>query len=171
MSDVDSILSTDERDHDLMEKLKRPLFKASTRKRVSISDVSPLDGIAEQTPMYAITVNIQPTKRMNNKQWRNYTFGEQKAILSRIELSIRKKNPSINLKKFVFEECPKLHQIHFHAMYEHSEEWHSVLLSYLERVCGSPLGKQTTPWRAIDSQLIYDEQGWIDYCNKDQNKT
>lgn len=166
MSDVDSMLSTDERDMSIMQRLKRPLFtKERKLQGVSPSDVIAIEGHNSVPQMYAITVNIQPTKKMNSKQWQKYTFAEQKAILTRVELSIRKKNPSINLKQLVFEECPKLHQIHFHALYEHTSEWNDTLLANLNRICGST-GRQTNPWRTVDSQLVYNIQGWIEYINK-----
>lgn len=143
----------DTNDNDFMKVLRKPLFGGVSQ------DVSPTDVIS-----WGITVNIKPTIFINKKQWKLYDHDKQKAILTRIEAKLRKDNPSIVLKKLMFEVCPKIKNIHFHALYEMPSIFESTIETYYHRVCNKG---DTTGWRVIDTQPIYDEEGWIKYISKD----
>jgi len=148
---------------EVLDKTYRKIFfsnSGASQKSASSSDVKCL---------YAVTINVQPSRLMNKKQWRNYTQDQQTSQLTRIEQAIRRDNPSIVLKKICFEICPVLQQVHFHALYEMPPLFRSVLESYYERVLGST-GVQTNPWRHIALEEVYNEQGWIDYITKAQTK-
>jgi len=123
---------------------------------------------------YAITINIQPTKYMNKKQWKKYTHDQQRAILTRIEGALRRNTPSIILETIMFEVCPILNQIHFHALYSMPAIFKVELEAYFQRVCGTIVTKSTDlskeQWRHLDIQEVYDTNGWINYITKDQPK-
>jgi len=126
-------------------------------------DASPSDVQYE----YGITVNIQPTKLMNKKQWKTYTPEKQIAQLSRIEASFRRDNPSVKLCEIHYETCPRLKNVHFHALYRMPAQYLSTMQNYYARVIGST-GTQSDPWRHLDVQEIYDAPGWIKYIRKDK---
>lgn len=152
-------------DDDLdITKLTSPLW--SVRTSVSSSDVTLSDNTNDY---YAVTVNIQPTKLMNKRQWKLYDADNQRKILTRVEKAIRVKNPSIQLVELHFEECPILKQQHFHALYQFPAEFSSVLETYYQRVCGS-IGKQTKPWRHFVMTTVDDKAGWLMYIRKDSKK-
>lgn len=164
MTDVDSEISIDTNDNEIMARLKRPLFKQSRKTQgASPSDVySNMDTITS----FAVTVNIQPTKHMNKRQWKKYEAADQIKILGRIEARLRKDNPSIVLKEIHYETCPTLKQIHFHALYEMPRIFQTTLEAYYNRVCGST-GEQTKPWRHLTIEPVYDREGWLKYIRKD----
>lgn len=144
------------------------LFNRGVSPSVSSSDVT-----SDSTPTdvtinrYAVTVNIQPTKLINKRQWKLYSSDDQRKIMMRIERAIRVKNPSIILNEIHYEECPVLKQQHFHCLYTMPPEYVSVLETYYDRVVGST-GKQVKPWRHLVIKLITYEQGWLDYIRKDK---
>lgn len=160
MSDSDSEIEIDE--NHIMASIKRPLFKQSRETQsVRTSDVH-IDG----TSQFAVTVNIQPTKHMNKRQWKKYEPAEQIKILGRIEARLRKDNPSIVLKEIHYETCPTLKQIHFHALYEMPQIFQTTMEAYYNRVCGST-GEQTKPWRHLAIEPIYNRKGWLEYIRKE----
>lgn len=144
-------------------------------------DVSPTDAMylyagsdredtATESPTrhYAITVNIKPTQHMNKRQWKLYTADEQRRQLLRIERSLRTKTPSIELKEIHFEECPKLHNQHFHALYKMPPMFKAELQAYYTRVCNKG---DVTGWRVLDCQLLEDDESvkrWEEYIRKDE---
>lgn len=130
----------------------------------SLSDASYIEG-----PLYAVTVNIQPTKKMNNRQWRLYTPEKQTAQLMRIEKSFRDKNPSCKLVEIHFETCPTLRNMHFHALYQMSDEIKDHYVLHFNRICGST-GEQTDPWRHLDCEPVRSKEAWIAYIRKDRHK-
>lgn len=117
----------------------------------------------------ACTINVQPTRFMNKRQWKKYSHDQQKAILNRIENAMRRVYPTIVLKKLYYEICPILNNIHFHAWYVCTMDDEQKMKDYFEQRCGTPKGTQTKPWRMYLSKYIYDEQGWVNYITKDQN--
>ena len=126
-------------------------------------DASPLDVTG-----YAVTVNIRPGKLMNKKPWRKYGHDQQRSQLLRIEASFRKNHPSVILKEIQFEECPNLHQIHFHAHYVMPSIFLSTLECYYEKVVSdNNVPTQTEPWRYLKVKEIFDEEGWLQYIRKD----
>lgn len=144
----------------------KALFKK--REPARVNDV---DGIYNNNKLYyAVTVNIQPTKLMNKKQWRKYTHDEQRSQLLRIEASFRKKTPSVELIEIQFEICPTLNNIHFHAMYYMPKIFiHEVYLHY-RRICNSTDDKTIKEWRFIDIQELKrqeDIENWLMYIRKD----
>lgn len=158
--DSDSEVSVDDNCNEIIENLDHPLWQ---------------DHPETYFKKYAITINVQPTRFMNKRQWAKYTHDQQKLILSRIENALRRNNPSIKMQKLMFEVCPKLNQIHFHALYEMPELFRTELEAYYARTCGTIANKNTktdskSVWRHLDIQEIYDEQGWIKYISKDNNK-
>lgn len=164
MAESDSEISIDDGSTTLMSRLTKPLFNGGRQSEgVSLIDVN----MVNETLLYAVTVNIQPTKFINKRQWKKYSADQQKAILTRIERSVRTKNPSIVLKALHFEVCPTLFNIHFHAMYQMPNIYQVVLETYYDRVVGQPQGKQTKPWRHFLMEEIYDRKGWLEYITKD----
>lgn len=173
-------LETD--DTGLMERLTAPLWQTrSVSLGVSPPDVSNIDAlknnnIAERSgvtiengympKMYAITINIKPTKYMNNKQWRNYDHDNQIKILERIEQRFIRDHPSIKRVKLVFEECPTLKNMHFHALYEMVPLFVCEMEAYYDRICNGDNIETRNKWRFMDSQEIYDMQGWLTYITK-----
>lgn len=141
------------------------LFNRGVSPSVSSSDVTATTAIP-----YAVTVNIQPTKLINRRQWKLYSSDQQRQILMRIEKSIRTKNPSIVLNEIHFEECPILKQQHFHCLYTMPPEFTTVLETYYNRVIGST-GKQTKPWRHFVMKPVDNVKGWVDYIRKDINNS
>lgn len=154
----DSAIS-DTNDNEVMSSLTHSLFS---------------DHPSLQMKKYAITLNIQPTRYMNKRQWAKYTHEQQKGILTRVEGALRRNNPSIVQEKIMFEVCPALNQIHFHALYSMPAIYKVELEAYFQRVCGSIVTKKTDltkeQWRHLNVQEVYDEQGWIKYISKDANK-
>lgn len=131
--------------------LSRPLFKGVVQK-----------------PAYGITVNIQPTKRMNKRHWRLYSHAQQKDMLTRIEAKFRLLNPSVELKQLHFEECPTLKNIHFHALYSMPCNYRWEMETYYNRICSSTDAKTKIPWRHLDIKVIKDgPEEWIKYIQKD----
>lgn len=119
------------------------------------------------TKRYGITVNIQPTKLMNKRQWRKYTPVQQTGILQRVEKALRRENPSIKLIELHFETCPTLKNIHFHALYEMPEQFKAQLETYYARFTSTD-EKTINPWRTLDVTELYDEAGWLQYIRKAQ---
>jgi len=168
MSDLseDSLIEdmyTDE----VINRLTGPLFGARQCKNVSSNDVSHTDNTVTQ---FAITVNIQPTKFMNKKQWRKYTPEQQTSQLARIESAFRRNNPSVKLMELHYETCPVLKNIHFHALYEMPKIFKSELETYYKRICDATDEHTKIPWRYLDIQQIFDMQGWLDYIRKGLTK-
>lgn len=119
---------------------------------------------------YAITVNIQPSKTMNKKQWRTYNEDEQRAILTRIEKSFRTKNPIVKLLEIHFEKCPTLSNIHYHALYIMPFSYANHMYLYFNRICSAKNDATLKEWRFIDIQPLHtgdDISNWIQYIRKD----
>lgn len=154
----EEVESCDDGCTDVINKLFRPLW---SQDRVSSGDVTPL-----ANSHYAVTVNICPNKKMNNKIWKTYDHIRQTSQLQRLEAHLRKLNPSIHLVEMQFEICPAIKQVHFHALYEMPKEFVSTMENYWrEKVADK---KPTTPpWRYLDIQPIFDDKGWIEYIRKD----
>jgi len=157
MSDIESAESC------CVQLKKRLLPKLSNGGRKSES-VSSSD-VSNTALSFAVTINIQPTKFMNKRQWKLYDHDQQRRILARVELASRKKTPSIILKELHYEKCPKLGNIHFHALYTMPPEFMSQLEAYYARVVAAT-GEQINPFRYMDVQQVYDEQGWLQYIRK-----
>lgn len=127
------------------------------REGVSLNDV--------QYKRYAVTVNIQPTKLMNKRQWRKYSPVQQTGILSRVEKALRNKNPSIRLIELHYETCPTLKNIHFHALYEMPEEFMAEVETYYNKF--THVDENTVePWRTLDIVEVHNERGWLEYIRK-----
>lgn len=133
----------------ILARLTKPLFKPVSNK-------------------YAITVNIQPTKRMNKRHWRLYSHAQQKAMLGRIEARFRLLNPSVKLRALNYEVCPVLNQIHYHALYEMPFNYKWEMETYYKRICDATDGQTTIPWRYLDIRPIDSEAGWLQYIQKSQ---
>lgn len=149
----------------IINRLTRPLW---SRDRVSLGDVViPSDSKAVWKTKYAVTINVCPNKKMNNKIWKTYDHIRQTAQLQRLEAHMRKLNPSIQLVELQFEICPALNQIHFHALYDMPKEFVSTMENYWREKIAD---KKPTikPWRYLDIQQVYNEKGWIRYINKDK---
>lgn len=138
----------------VIKKLKGPLFKSS-----------------EEDLRYAVTVNIQPTRLINKRQWKLYDHDKQRAQLTRMEASIRRKTPSIELLEMHFEVCPVLKNIHMHALYKMPRIFVVELEAQWNRMVGSIINEKTTqPFRHLDIKEVYDEEGWVKYIKKDMLK-
>lgn len=133
----------------LIQRLKKPFFKGTLFQ-------------------YGITVNIQPTKKMNKRLWKLYSHDKQREILSRIEAKFRADTPSVRLIELHFEECPTLKNIHFHALYEAPALFKVEMEAYYKRVCCSDDKDTKIPWRYLDIKLIIGGNAeWLDYIRKD----
>lgn len=138
------------------KKLFRPVILGASQNDSSHNDAT----------MYAVTVNVAPTKFMNRKQWRRYSPVEQTAQLTRIEAAFRRNNPSVVLKEIHFETCPVVKNIHFHALYEMPALFKAELETYYNRICDSTDSNTTTPWRHLDIQPVRDLTAWLQYIRK-----
>lgn len=120
-----------------------------------------------QAVKLAVTVNIKPTFRMNNKLWYKYDQEKQMSILTRLEAKCRSLIEDCELTKLVFEQCPSNDMTHFHALYtcEDTLRVSSKMMEYWAKFSGND--KYTKiPWRVILCDDVYDEQGWIKYITK-----
>ena len=113
--------------------------------------------------LIACTVNICPDKSLNKKRWKTYTHEQQRDILFRIERSMRKVTPSVKLHKLIYEVCPILNNIHFHALYECPK----IYISTIENFWRSKKYNPSNDWRVVQTELIYDYDGWFKYIHKD----
>jgi len=150
---------------------KKPTLTVDVSPGVSPNDEIHIDGISSASKLYGITVNVQPTKLMNKKQWFKYNKDQQMAILGRIEKGSRKGTPSIELKELNYETCPKLGNIHFHALYSMPKMFISQLEAYYKRVLDSSDEFTKTKWRYLDIKIIVGtEDNWLQYIRKDKDK-
>jgi len=152
----------------LMRNLKYSLFKGPpSRKRASSEplgdNVDTLMATNERC-LLAVTVNPDPFALMNKRMYKLYTNDKQRAMLTRIENAARVTLGDINLKKLTFEICPKLGQVHYHALYDLP----STHVTPLELYIMQRVSRKNGPsWRAFQSETVYDEKGWIRYITKD----
>lgn len=144
----------------IIAKLKKPLFKVQSK------DIK-----------YGVTLNIQPTRHINKRQWCKYTPAQQTAILTRMETSIRRNTPSIKLIELHFETCPTVKNIHFHALYEMPQEYLNELKCQWNRLVGTIANKTTSTdkhsvWKHLDIKEICQgqEDHWLNYIRKDTLK-
>jgi len=156
-------MEPDTNDNETMKRLTKPLFEKPMRKRVSVNDVN--------TPiLYAVTVNPQPTCKLNRKRYNAYSGDQQVAILSRIEAALRRKNPDITLVELRYEICPKLQQWHFHALYEMAPIYLASIWNYYKRIMDSTDANTKTIWRYLDIQPVWNKEGWEQYIRKDAER-
>lgn len=116
--------------------------------------------------LVACTVNICPDKALNKKRWKTYTHEQQRDILFRIERSMRKATPSVILHKLIYEVCPTLNNIHFHALYECPRDY----ISTIENFWRSKKYNPSDDWRIVKTEFIYNYEGWFKYIHKDLPK-
>ena len=145
----------------LLTKLRKPVFKK--------------DAAALQCTQYAVTVNIQPTRLMNKKQWKLYNHDQQRGQLTRLECAMRRENPTIELVEIHFEVCPELGQIHFHALYNIPPNFVTTMVNWWDNKIGTLPNHKTirdkfTTWRHCDVQQIYSPEGFLKYIRKDMYK-
>jgi len=121
----------------------------------------------------ASTLNIQPTKLMNKRQWKLYTHDKQRNQLLRIESAFRKKYDDVELIELNFEVCPVLKNIHYHALYRMYDHTVHDMYSYFKKPCCSQDEKTKIPWRFMVNKIIPKDQvkGWLYYIRKDLEKT
>jgi len=161
MSDSDSDIEVS----NLISKLTGPLFGLRKQKGASLNDVTVGDGSFNNDPLYAVTVNIQPTKLINKRQWKLYNHDKQRSFLTRIEAKLRQQNPSIELIEIHYETCPTLNNIHFHALYRMPKIFISTMQNYY-KTFSSTDNKTKEPWRHILVEDVYDKEGWLAYIRK-----
>jgi len=118
---------------------------------------------------YIVTVNPAPNHHMNKRQYKLYSSDQQRAMLTRIELALRRNNPSIKLLELHFEKCPSSGQIHFHALYEMPILFASTMTNYYNRILQEQQ-PSTPPWRHLDIQLCNNKKAWLQYIRKDSVK-
>jgi len=140
-----------------------PIPSSSLFKRKLGSSLPDVDQPA--VPMFAVTVNIKPTKKMNNRFWKLYTHDQQRKQLSRIESHFRAVTPSVKLIRIEYEICPTMQNIHFHALYSCPVEFISTIQNYYKKYDGNDVNT-VKPWRHLDVQECYDMSGWIKYISK-----
>jgi len=144
----------------LVQVLKKPLWKMTPS--ASTAHSSRLE--------YGVTVNIQPTKKMNGKFWRDYCHDKQRAILGRIEAKFRALTPSVELIELHYEVCPTLKNVHFHALYNAPFLFTAEMEAYYKRVCDARDANTRIPWRYLDIKVIKDgAQHWLEYIRKEIN--
>lgn len=113
----------------------------------------------------AFTLNVNPAKKVNGKRWASYSHEEQRAIINRLELKLRIKNPSIKRCEWVFEQGDVKQQIHYHALYSLPKDYVSVLETYFSRI----FDYEPSNWGTVDIRpLLYQEDiaNWITYMYK-----
>lgn len=132
--------------------------------------VSVADDILDCTiQQYCVTVNPNPSKKMNNRMYKLYSHDQQRAILCRIESAMRRDNPSIKLIEIHFELCPVLQQQHYHALYSMPFSFESTMENYLSKRI-SDKTEAKVPWRPIDIMVCNNRKEWLKYIRKDQPK-
>lgn len=160
-----SIIPTYESDEEVTEiidRLSGPLFK-----RPKIKKSNP------NVKRYGITLNIQPTRFINKRQWKLYNVNQQLAILSRMEASIRRKAKDIKLIELHFEKCPTVKNVHFHALYEMPPASISLLQAEWDRLVGTIITKSTrtdmsATWKHLDvKEMIGGDSEWLKYIRKE----
>jgi len=159
MASDESYISDDCDDsQEIMKRLKRPLFR-------------PCENVENVLAHFGITVNIQPTKKMNKRYWKLYTADKQRDILARIEAGYRRVTPSVKLIEIHYEVCPKLKNIHFHALYEAPILFRDDIKAYYKRICCSQDEKTEKPWRYLDvKRMRGGNKEWLIYIRKDIQK-
>jgi len=128
--------------------------------------VRPNDVTVAILPQFAVTFNPAPTKLMNRKQYCKYSEDQQRAMLARIESSLRTNNPSITLIEIHYERCPSNKMIHFHALYEMPQLFVTTMENYYSKY-DSTDSKTKVPWRHLDIQPVFNRKGWEEYIRKD----
>lgn len=169
-----------EDDTQMMAGINRCIFKrgVSLSEANECSEAERIDTII--TSHYGITINILPFKRINNKVWRTYNHDQQRKILMRMEASIRRNNPSIQLVELHFEVCPSMQNIHFHALYKMPFIFLSTMRNEWDRLIG-PKNKDlkdqakhygNSSWKHFHSTFVLESESghWLEYIRKDQNK-
>lgn len=145
----------------------RSLFKQYEDKPQRASGASMNDVNVIQLPLYAVTVNIANTKKVNRKVWGIYTQDEQRKILARVEASFRKATPSVELVRIEYEVCPSNKNVHFHALYRMPDIFVTTVQNYWRKF-DSTDSKTLKPWRHLDIQLCHNVKGWLEYITKDK---
>lgn len=120
-----------------------------------------------QAVKLAVTVNIKPTFRMNNKLWYKYDHEKQISILTRLESKCRGRIEDCELDKLVFEECPNTKMIHFHALYTCDDTLRvaSCIMDYWAKFSGNDRFTRI-PWRVVKCDDVFNERGWLKYITK-----
>lgn len=122
-------------------------------------------------PEYAVTFNICNNKYINGKKWDSYTSDKQVNCLTRKLSSYAKDyGADIDYNRWVFEKCPKTQQMHVHCVIKcENEEDMCDMVSHINQV-HKPLGKSADiSYVTFMARRIFDEDGWVNYLNKDQN--
>lgn len=171
---MEKVEDIDTDDTQIMKRLVRPLFNGG----VSLSEASEerVD-ISNTIHYYGITINVLPCKRINNKEWRTYNNDQQRSILLRMENSIRRNNPSVELDEMHFEVCPKKKNVHFHALYKMPIIFISTVRAEWDRLIG-PKPKESknqsiifgsSSWNHFHITTVFEheKQHWLDYIRKD----
>lgn len=116
---------------------------------------------------YAVTVNIAPNKHVNKKRWHTYTHDKQRSVLERLEASFRRKTPSVVLHKIVFENCPVVKNVHFHALYEMPPLYESTLRNHWVVFDDNNNSNDAkSDWRHLDIRPVHNVKGWLEYISK-----
>lgn len=120
--------------------------------------------------LYSLTINPQPSGRLNGKVYSLYTNDQQIAILGRIEAHLRLKNPIIEMLELHYEKCPSNGQIHFHALYSMPSIYQSTVMAYYRRILDKSNQETKEPWRYIDFTVTDSRSQWLEYIRKDSTK-
>lgn len=116
---------------------------------------------------FAVTVNLNPYGFVNNRKWSLYKNDAQRSTLLRIEASLRRTYPNIELVELIFEVCPKLKNIHFHALYRMPLEIPPLYEQYFnDRVKKVSL---LCTYKNVEIEPLWNYEGWIKYITKDIN--
>lgn len=117
-----------------------------------------------------VTVNIQPTKYVHGVRWRDFNHDEQRAYLSAIESRCRREYPYLVLHEIHYEECPKLNQIHFHALYSMPQGYMKYIEEFYEAMIANK-SAQLKKWRYLDMKVIKGTcDNWLTYIRKGGNR-
>lgn len=152
------------------------LFKTAGVSRNSVKEFSSEARVTSNTvseseydtlpQFYATTVNLNPHGFVNNKKWSLYSQDDQRKILLRLEASMRRTYPTVELVELHFEVCPTLKSAHYHALYKMGIDMPSLYCQYFnDRV--KKVGKKCT-YENVKIDPIWNYEGWQVYMKKDQ---
>jgi hypothetical protein len=140
-------------------------MEALTYKMDKTHEANYLEGLEYHE--YGVTVNIQPTQKMNKRLWKHYSYDQQRQQLVRIEAAFRRLHPHVSLMNLHFEIAPSLFQIHFHALYFMPEIAVEQMQIYWKK-WSSTNEKTLIPWRHLHIMRIKNgNKEWLQYIAKD----
>jgi len=161
--------------HEVYVKPTKSLFKKAEALAEQVDREEKEDVIIKS---FAVTVNICPNFKCNyfdrqvvnsnvKKKYKDHSYKIQQQIMQKMQEALLKRNPSITCKAYYYEICPKILQVHLHALYECPDEFKYQLSSHYTKY--EPNGNAT--WRTIqidELESAKDVKVWCQYIQKAQ---